>query len=187
MLTVKIAKDEVTPDLRKLLKLAERDGGLRAVMGRAGANELRKHFRKRNSRGNKLGGKRTNFWSRVAQSVNSPKHQGRDILVPINHPAIAQKVFGGTIRPTKAKNLAIPLVAEACGKSPRVFDALTFAMTAGGTKLLGTKEAGGAIKALYVLKRSVNQRADPKALPKDAAVVRAVGKAAEIRLRRRRR
>lgn len=186
MLTVKIAKDEVTPDLRRLLREAAPGGPLYKVMGRAGANALRKHFRARNSQGNKLGGKRTNFWSRVAQSVNSPKTAAGKIVVPINHPAIAQKVFGGTIRPTKAKNLAIPIDPRAHGKSPRVFDALSFLMTAAGTKLLGTKEAGGVFRALYVLKKAVTQRPDPDALPDDAVVVSALSRAAGIYLRRRR-
>lgn len=185
MLTITIAKDEVTPDLRKLLKLAARDGGLRAVMGRAGANELRKHFRARNRTPNKLGGKRQNFWSRVAQSVNSPRDKGRKIVIPINHPAIAQKVFGGTIRASKAKNLAIPLVPAAYGKSPRVMDGLTFAMNAAGVKMLGTKE-GGIFRAYYLLKKSVTQRPDPQALPKDSVMAAAIRKAAEIRLRRKR-
>lgn len=186
MLTVTISKDEVTPDLRRLLKLAARDGGLRAVIGRAGANVLRKHFRGRNlNNPNKLGGARTNFWSRVAESVHAPRTSGTRIVIPINHPAIAQKVFGGTIRARKARNLAIPIAPEAYGKSPRVFDGLGFAMTAAGVKLLGTRAAGGLFHALYVLKRSVSQRPDPEALPKDSEVADAITRAAGIRLRRR--
>ncbi len=185
MLTVTISKDEVTPDLRRLLKLAARDGGLRAVIGRAGANVLRKHFRGRNRRPNKLGGARTNFWSRVAESVHAPRTSGTRIVIPINHPAIAQKVFGGTIRARKARNLSIPVAPEAHGKSPRVFDGLTFAMTRAGVGLLGTREAGGVFHALYVLKRSVSQRPDPEALPKASEVAAAITRAAEIRLRRR--
>lgn len=183
MLTITLARDEVTPHLRRLLRLAEGDGGLRAVMGRAGANVLRKHFRARNSQPNKLGGARTNFWSRVAESVHAPRSSGAHIVIPINHPAIAQKVFGGTIRARKAKHLAIPIDARAHGKSPRVFDALTFAMTGAGVKLLGTRE-GGVFRALFVLKKSISQRPDPQALPKDADMAAAVTKAAEIRLRR---
>jgi len=186
MLTVSIAKDEVTPDLRRLLRLAEADGGLRTVMGRAGANVLRQHFRSRGGQANKLGGRRSHFWSRVAQSVHAPRTAGTKIVIPINHPAIAQKVFGGTISAKKSKNLAIPLAAEAYGRSPRTFDTLTFAMTRAGVKLLGTKGEGGVFKALYLLKRKVTQRPDKQALPKDAEVARAVTKAARIRLERRR-
>jgi hypothetical protein len=38
MITIKLEKDEVTPDLRKLLKSAATIGTLRNALGRAGAN-----------------------------------------------------------------------------------------------------------------------------------------------------
>jgi hypothetical protein len=184
MITCKLEKDEVTPHLRKMLKEAESNGPLAKVLGRAGANTLKKHFRSRNRTPNKLGGTRTNFWSRVAESVNSPISRPGKIVIPITHPAIAQKVFGGTITPKKAKNLAIPIDPRAHGKSPRVFPLLQFIMTRAGVKLLGLKENSG-FKALYVLKSSVTQDADPKALPTDAEMGRALETAGDIHLRKR--
>lgn len=183
MITVRLERDEVSPHLRKLLKQAGSNGPLAKVLGRAGANELKKHFRGRNRTPNKLGGRRTNFWSAVAQSVNSPNLLPGRITIPITHPAIAQKVHGGTITARKAKNLSIPIDPLAHGKSPRVFPALEFAMTAAGMKLLGLRDSGG-IKWLYVLKPSVSQDADPDALPKDADMGRALEKAGDIHLRR---
>jgi len=185
MISLRLSKDEVTPHLRKLLKEAESNGPLARVLGRAGANSLRKHFRARNAANpNKLGGKRTNFWSRVAESVHSPVYLPGKIVIPIAHPAIAQKVFGGTITPKKAKNLAIPIDAKAHGNSPRVFPLLHFAMTRSGVKLLGLKENGG-MRWLYVLKSSVTQERDPLALPKDADIGAALEKAGDIHLRKR--
>ena len=186
MITLRLDRDEVTPHLRRLLRESESDSPLGRVLGRAASNELKKHFRARNQTGNKLGGKRTNFWSRVAQSVQSPVARPGNIIVPINHPAIAQKVFGGTITAKKTKNLAIPISPKAHGKSPRVFTGLQFAMTGAGVKLLGLKDGEGAMEWLYVLKKSVTQSADPKALPTDAAVGDAMTRAGDIYLRARR-
>lgn len=186
MITIKLEKDEVTPHLRKLLKEAATNSPLSRVLGRAAANELKKHFRARNaSSANKLGGKRTNFWSRVAESVQSPLARPGAIVIPVNHPAIAQKVFGGTITAKRAKNLAIPISAKAHGKSPRVFPLLQFAMTGAGVKLLGIKGSGGAMEWLYVLKKSVTQSKDPQALPKASAMDAAMTRAGDIYLRAR--
>lgn len=185
MISIRLAKDEVSPHLRRLLKQAGRDGPLARILGRAAANELKKHFRARNATGaNRLGGRRTNFWSAVAASVQSPRMLPGRIVIAVNHPAIAQKVHGGTITARKAKHLAIPIDPAAHGKSPRVFPALQFAQTAGGVKLLGLREAGGGIKWLYVLKKSVTQAADPQALPKDDKMGAALEKAGDIHLRR---
>ena len=184
MLTCKLDRDEVTPHLRKLLKETESNGPLAKVLGRAGANTLKKHFRSRNRTPNKLGGTRTNFWSRVAESVQSPVSLPGRIVIHVSHPAIAQKVFGGTITPKKAKNLALPIDPMAHGKSPRVFPLLQFAMTRAGVKLLGLRQNGG-MKWLYVLKSSVTQDADPKALPTDAEMGRALETAGDIHLRKR--
>ena len=183
MITLKLEKDEVTPHLRKLMKQAGTNGPLARVLGRAASNELKSHFRALNSsQPNKLGGRRTNFWSRVAQSVQSPKTEPGKIVIPINHPAIAQKVFGGTISARKAKNLAIPIAPQAHGKSPRVFSNLIFAISQRGNKLLGARIAG-IVVWLYVLKKSVSQARDPNALPSDAKVGAAMEKAGDILLR----
>lgn len=183
MLTITTSKDEITPDLRRLLKLAQDDSGLRAVMGRAGANVLRKHFRARNATPNKLGGKRTNFWSRVAESVHAPRSAGSKIVIPINHNAISLKVFGGTIRPTKWKNLAIPIHPSVHGVTARsIFDQLFYVLTKGGTKLFLRKSDG---LPLYVLKKSTHHEPDPQALPEPSKFEQPLTKAAEILFSRR--
>jgi hypothetical protein len=185
MITIRLDRDEITPDLRKLLRDGKPDSPLGTVLGRAAANSLRKHFRERNKTPNKLGGSRTNFWSRVAESVQSPRAASGNIIVPVSHPAIAQKVFGGTITPKKAKNIAVPIDPRAHGKSPRVFPLLQFAITSSGAKLLGLKDGQNGMDWLYVLVPSVTQDRDPNALPKAEKMGADLTKAADIYLRNR--
>lgn len=184
MITIKLTRDEITPDIRRLLRDVRPEGSLGKVLGRAGANALKSHFRKRNRTPNRLGGKRTHFWSRVAESVQNPRAGSGQIAIAVSHPHIAQKVYGGTIKPTKARNIAVPLKPEAHGKSPRVITGLRFALM-GKTKLLGLREDGGAFRALYVLKPSVHQGADPDALPPAREVSDALSRAARVWVRTR--
>lgn len=184
MITLKLTRDTISPDVRRLLREAESNGPLARVLGRAAANTLRRHFRDRNKTPNALGGTRTNFWSRIAESVQAPRTTTGKIVVPVSHPAIAQKVFGGTITPKKSKYLAIPIDPRAHGKSPRVMPLLRFAMTRSGVKLLGLRE-NGRFQALYVLKSSVSQGPDPKSLPENDVMGAALEKAGEIHLGRR--
>ena len=79
--------------------------------------------------------------------------------------------------------LAIPIHPKAHGKSPRVFPLLQFAATRAGVKLLGLPQDGGFL-ALYVLKSKVTQPRDPKALPTDATMAKALESAGDIHLRK---
>lgn len=184
MITIKLNRDEITPDLHRLLRDVAPDGALGKVLGRAAANTLKTHFRARNRDANKLGGRRTNFWSRVGESVQNPRARRGGISIAISHPHIAQKVIGGTITPTKAKNLAIPIHPDAHGKSPRVIEGLHFAIR-GTTKLLGLTGDGRDFTALYVLKDSVALDPDPKALPESRVVIAALDRAAQVWTRTR--
>ena len=185
MITIKLEKDEVTPHLRRLLKEAETNSPLSRVLGRAASNELKKHFRERNKTGNKKGWKRSNFWTAVGASVQSPVSSPGKIVIPITDVRLPLKVFGGTVRPTKgSKNLAIPIHPSVAGVLARqIFDTLGFAMTRAGVQLLIRKTDG---TPLYVLKKSTTHKPDPNALPKDAKVADAMTKAGDIYLRNRR-
>ncbi len=58
MITVRLDRDEITPDLRRLLREADADGALGRILGRAAANDLRRHFRAiQNWKANMLEGK----------------------------------------------------------------------------------------------------------------------------------
>lgn len=196
MLTVRLTKDEITPDLRRILKNIQPGGALGKVLGRATANELKKHFRELNSkRPNKLGGKRSHFYNAVAASVQNPVSVSGGISVAISHPHIAQRLFGGTISPRKKKALAIPVHASAYGVYARIYPGtLAFIpLRKGNTKgvLVEGEEKttrkggkrivpkpGGAI--IYVLKGAVTQRPDPSVLPKPARIAAALTRSASL-------
>ena len=164
--------------------------GLAKVLGREAGNRLKAHFREKNKTPNKLGGTRQNFWRQVAQSVNQPQiaADGSLVRIQISHPAFAQKVFGGVIRPKKAKALAIPVTADAYGRAPAVLEqeegvklfVLSLRDQGPGTGYLAAKAEDGRLKVYYVLRGSVDQEADPTALPNQdefnvALVARAEG------------
>jgi uncharacterized protein (DUF697 family) len=153
--------------------------GLMKVLGREAANRLKAHFRAKNKTPNKLGGKRENFWNRVGQSVQNPVvgSSGREVSVSINDPRFVRKVFGGTITAKRAKALSIPVTAEAYGRSPSTFEQETglklFLVRTGSggfqNAVLATQRGKG-LQVEYVLKKSVNQDADPTALPDEKAM-----------------
>jgi hypothetical protein len=200
MLTIRITKDEITPDLRRILKSVQPGGALGKVLGRAAANELRKHFRELNAkRPNKLGGKRSNFYSRVAESVQNPQTVAGGITVAISHPHIAQRLYGGTIRPRNVKAIAVPHHASAYGVYPRIYPGtlafiplrrgqtkgvlvegqertITRGKNKGGKRTV--PKPGGAV--IYSLHGAITQRADPSVLPTTDRMGAALTRAASI-------
>jgi len=63
--------DSATPELRRIIGRIQPDGGLGQVLGRTLANTLKARVRERNRTPNRVGGKRTNFWGRIAQGVQT--------------------------------------------------------------------------------------------------------------------
>ncbi|MCC6356915.1 MAG: hypothetical protein IT577_23765 [Verrucomicrobiae bacterium] len=186
MVKVALSRDTLSPRLQRALKSITSPSGLPTVLGRAGANALRAHFRSRNRTANALGGKRTNFWSRVAEAVQSPRVEGRSISVHVSHPHIAAKLRKWTAVPRKRKRLAIPVDAEGHGRSPRTFSDLTLAFRRKGgrlTLLLGRMASEGQFKAIYVLVESADIPEDPRALPERSTVAAALERAGAIYLR----
>ncbi len=149
MITIRLAKDQITPDLRRILKSVQPGGALAKVLGRAGANELRRHFRELNGkRANRLGGARSNFYSRVAESVQNPQAEAGAIRIAISHPHIAQRLFGGPIRARNRKMVAIPIDPRGYGVHPRIYP-------------------GGV--AIHALKGAITQRGAPPSSPPASA------------------
>lgn len=212
-LTIETKEVGLTPD--QIATILRNPLPFLLVAGRSLANALKAHFlNKQNTQPNKLGGKRTNFWADVARSVNSPQARGSDTVnVAVAHPAINQKIFGGTILPKPPrKNIAIPINPIAYGEQPSTSTfkdklELVFRRKKGGalTMFLALKEGaqkrftyGGTQKQqikknisapagtfLYVLKKRVTQDADPTALPPESDLRRTVVTAFEDALRRR--
>lgn len=178
MLTVKLHDQDLQHLLTQWSQRLSRPRGLAAVLGREGVTALKQHYRGlERRRPNKLGGERQHFWRAVADSVNQPSidADGRRIVIGISHPAIAQKVFGGTIVAKRAKALTIPVSKEAYGRTTRTFEHETgkklFRITVGKgdlklVGLLATRQEGSEVAEIhYVLRRSVFQSPDPDALP----------------------
>jgi hypothetical protein len=175
--------DGATPEIQDMLRKIRPGAGLGRAMGRGLANTLKAHFRARNADSpNKLGGRRTNFWSRVAQGVQNPVTDSNGVSVTVSHPAIRQKYQGGTIKAKPGKALAIPVAPQAYGKSPRVFDNLTLLIVGPKkTALLAKKERGkDRFTTYYVLKKQVTQDKDPGTLPSNSAMLEGAAAAGRI-------
>lgn len=202
MLTIRITKDDVSPHLQRILQTIQPGGALQKDLGRGAANALRRHFRDLNdARQNQLGGPRSNFYSRVAESVHSPIDIGATIRIAISHPHIAQRLRGGPIRPRKKKAIGIPAHASAYGVMPRIYPGtLAFiplrrgdtigvlvegeerAITRGERKGAKRKAPKPDGKLIYVLRTQVRQKADPTVLPGAATIEAALTRAAQVYL-----
>jgi len=176
MIDITLVDHDTAQDLGRIYDRVRNPVGMLKVVGRRASNELKTHFRSRNSRPNKLGGRRSNFWRQVADSVGNPIYEGGDALsrvrISINDPRFLQKVFGGTIRAKNADALTIPVDPLSYGRTVAVFQQTT------GIQLFLLKKKGGGIsnllagfpnakqfKVYYVLVKEVDQDKDPEALP----------------------
>ena len=113
------------------------------------------------------------------------------VTVSISHPAMAQKYYGGTITAKRTQFLTIPLTAEAYGHTAKDFPGAFLLKTAKGafivkygdtvtrvgkisTAKLGKFRIRASLNFLFKLVRSVNQAADPDALPAQSFLEAAV-------------
>ena len=193
MITLTITRSDLASRVPEIMAETDPNGPLGKVMGRGLANCLKAHFRQRNQTPNALGGARTNFWTAVGAAVQNPVQEPGAVTVAVSHPHLGHKLYGGTVLPTKRKWLAIPVTAAAHGHSPRVMTDLLYVK--GGDNLLFDRpksassspfETGGflvrkesaGLRVLYVLKAGVTHRADPTALPTEAALLEAAAAAA---------
>jgi hypothetical protein len=144
-------------------------------------------FSLNSSGANALGGKRTNFYSAAAKSVEAPTVAGGRAQVLITKIGLAQRWLGGTIKAgagissktgLATRYLAIPARSEAYGRAPSEFNDLSFIPTRRGGALVqalqtgvkfakkGVKrgsEAGGLV--MFWLVSQVTQRPDPSVIP----------------------
>lgn len=159
-----------------LRKVADQLTNTRPLLVQVGfrANvELRAWFLRRNSTGNKLGGRRSNFWADMAHSVSGPTVlSAGKVQVSVTDKRFNQKVFGGRITPKTKKSLTIPVAPEAYDQTVSTFEhesgiKLFLLKRKGGafSNLLAGKIGGDQIKVFYVLSKGVNQDPDPEALP----------------------
>jgi hypothetical protein len=160
----------------------------RAILMNAGREvntRLKQHFRMRDqTSANQLSDRRSHFWRAVARMVQNPEQENANtVRVTINHPAFAQKVFGGTIRAKAAEALTIPVEERAYGRTTATFEAET------GLKLFLIRTGHGAFQNAvlavkddnargftveYILTKSVTQSADTEALPDKTMLEQAI-------------
>lgn len=177
-------RDTVRPALDRL-NGALRPEQLNPVIGRAAVNTYRGHLLRLNlERPNQLGGKRTNFYAQAGRLTNFTIAPD-GITVSIPSVGIAQRFFGGTIRPKASKWLTIPAHPAAHGKRARQFDLQVVYGEGGRPIALATKttqvkervrnEKGRLVTRLAVrafgeimfwLRKYVTQAPDPTVLPR---------------------
>lgn len=155
---------------------------------------MRRHFlQKDKTDANKIApDRRQHLWQQFAHAVQAPivDPAGNRVYIAVNHPIIAQKVFGGTITAKRVQNLSIPETPEAYGRAPSVFERET------GLKLIFIRSTDHAVLAAridrdspflqveYLLTPSVHQDPDPTALPDPATMENAIVKASQSALDR---
>jgi len=140
------------------------------VIGRQAANDIKAHLVQLNAnRKNKLGGPRFNFFARASESV-SVEAAADQVAVSVTQPGFALRYFGGTVRPTKKKALAIPARAEAYGLGPQEpsVPELTPFFFKGRNAFAGLKDANDQV--WYWLVRETTHQPDPTVLPTDEAL-----------------
>jgi len=120
------------------------------------------------------GGRAGEYGSEIAKSWFSGDGTDEGVTISNDGLGIRQKVYGGTIRPKKAKALTIPLIPGAVGVRAKDYEGNLFMLKgykkAGGTNFLFEAYNDG-IRAVYMLKKSVTQKPWPGALPEDELFV----------------
>lgn len=184
-------KDTVRPALDRV-NGALRPEQLNRVIGRAAVNVYRRHlFAINRERPNQLGGRRTNFYSQAARGTSFTLAPD-GVTVSIASAGIAQRYYGGTIRPKASKWLTIPAHPAAHGKRAREFELQVVFGEGGKPIALATKttkvkervrnEKGRMVTRLAVrafgeimfwLRKSATQAPDPTVLPRTGEVVHA--------------
>jgi hypothetical protein len=177
MIAISINSREFQEDFAGKLAVVKNPTAMLKAAGRELGNQLKRHFRQRDrtSANHLAPDRREHFWLQIAQSVQLPVQEGPlTISVTVSDPRLPQKVYGGTITAKNAKALTIPVAPDAYGRSARTFEAETglklFLIRSGtgafGRALLATKENNAkGFTVEYLLTPSVDQDADPDALP----------------------
>ena len=174
-------QDMATPALQQVAAAMKHPKPLLTVVGRRVHNELKAHFIERDSEGNSKGWWRSHFWAKtVARATHFVGATDNEATVAISSPEFQQKLHGGTITAKSGKMLAIPLTsaAKAAG-SPRENNLKLFIVKTASqvflARLTGSgKKAAHGIEFLYILKHSVTQQADRRALPDPYRLSRAI-------------
>lgn len=180
--------DQLTPLLDKFeVQVMDR----RAMMQKLGedlAKALREHFRKRDSQPNRKGWPKRHFWNKEGRDNTAlTQYNATSATVTIASAAIAHKVKGGTVRPKRARALAISAIAQAYKAiQPSAMDnpeRLAYVPLNRGNLVAMLMERRKNRRArprvwFWIVKQATH-RADPKALPPPADLERQVQASAQ--------
>jgi hypothetical protein len=196
-LSITLSSDAVSADLRDLYAQTGAKTLVR-LAGKTVETELRRHFMRRNSQGNKQGWPSKGLWRDIGNRTALGAVGGGALYasaeVAISHPAILIKIFGGTITPKRGKYLAIPAHATAYaagspreGATPELKVAYAYNPAIGSwMKALieeeSSEDSPGAV--WYWLARKTTHTPDPDALPGEAFLQSRVDDTIESYLRR---
>ena len=132
---------------------------------------LKRYYRKKDAQEpNQLGGERTHFWKQIARSVQQvPKYNTYNVAIMDYR--FRQKLYGGVIKPKKAKYLTIPMKAASYGQTVNQFQSSTginlrFRRGRGtNVGVLAGQQGRGGATYYYLLAKSVTQKPWPNTLP----------------------
>jgi hypothetical protein len=166
-------KEKVTTEMRRLFNRQRVQAGM-AKAGEKLIQWLKAYYEQKDwDEPNRLTlERRTHFWHQIGESIlPKPKIEQGRIHVIITDPRFPQKVFGGPIVPKRAKALTIPVHPDAYARTAaevaRIVGPLHI-IKAGGEAFLVADKSRYTFAPLFVLKRKVNQKPWPGALPKTA-------------------
>jgi len=193
MIVIKLESGAARNQLKALTDRIEHPRQVLAAAAIAGRRELQRHFTQKDSVGNKLGGRRTHFWGDVRQSTQLGAITDREATIDIGDSRFAQRLHGGMIRaktPWKGSGfllLTIPVHPQAHGRRASVLARklgikLTFVGSARGGVIGHFAAQAAADQVYYACVPSVDQAADPTALPDMEKFEETVAEAAQEEL-----
>lgn len=180
---IRLDKDSVTPELRRLIRAFSRPRSVFAAGAKAVQKAIIDHLVQLQARGNKRGWPSQKFFAGGPDSVR--KHVGiaslsdSGAVVSIADPRFYHRITGGPVSPKRRKALAIPLTAQAYAASGKgslreSIPGLVVVKTAKGAWLaLPTDNRGKGkdqLRFLFRLLPRVTHRPHPEDLPDQAAI-----------------
>lgn len=139
-ITITVSRDDATPYMQRLVEVMQGVDGRKVIargLERDVSDHLLSYNRNHPNRNAGAGWSRSNIVADAAHATHG-EATAEGVRISINHPMIALRYFGGTVRPVSSKLLAIPInpshpaadpeAAEAYGKSPRAFHHLRLIM-----------------------------------------------------------
>jgi len=151
------------------------------VIGEAAQLELTKHLADKDRKASshrtaaRLGANPSGLYADLARALTY-RATSTGVTLSINHPAAAQRYYGGIIKPVNAKYLTIPVAPESYGKALGAGDfteQIVF-LFGPGRKPYAAARASDPSYILYILAEQVDQPADPTVLPTDADFTTAI-------------